>query len=153
MCYGIPGKTYTVSGKCFWPGILALCIIFGFHRLYSQILKTMETNLLLRKVNWLLVASALVMIATIAMGSALFVSCEPAGSAEPLATEYTRDELIARGKYLVNTSACHDCHTPKIMTPHGPELDTTRLLSGYPSSAPRPKVYKDALNDWLLFGH
>ena len=112
----------------------------------------METDVLLKKVNWLLTASAIVVIATMAMGSALFVSCEPTHSARGIAIEYTREELVARGKYLVNTSACHDCHTPKVMTPHGPEFDTTRLLSGYPSSAPTPKVDKDALKDWILFG-
>ena len=44
-----------------------------------------------------------------------------------------------RGKYLVNTSACHDCHTPKIEGPGGkPVLDEKRLLSGHPEKAPFP---------------
>lgn len=110
----------------------------------------METTSLLKKVNWLLATSVVVLITTLAMGSTLFVSCEPARSEEIGALDYTKDQLIARGKYLVNTSACHDCHTPKIMTPKGPELDTSRLLSGYPSSAPTPKVNTDALKDWVL---
>ena len=110
----------------------------------------METTSLLKKVNWLLATSVIVLIATLAMGSALFVSCDPAKSEEISKLDYTKEQLIARGKYLVNTSACHDCHTPKIMTPKGPELDTTRLLSGYPSSAPTPKVNKNALKDWVL---
>ena len=38
---------------------------------------------------------------------------------------------VARGQYLVTISACHDCHTPKIMTAAGPVLDSTRLLSGH----------------------
>jgi hypothetical protein len=37
-----------------------------------------------------------------------------------------------RGKYLVNALGCHDCHSPKKYGPQGPELDTTRLLSGHP---------------------
>lgn len=38
-----------------------------------------------------------------------------------------RDELVARGEYLVNNIAgCNDCHTP--MTPNGPDL--TRSLQG-----------------------
>src|SRR5687768_5906120 len=105
----------------------------------------METNSLLKKVNWLLAVSILLLVATLATSSALFLSCEPALSEKGVAIDYSKEELIARGKYLVNTSACHDCHTPKIMTPNGPELDTTRLLSGHPSSAPAPKVNKDAL--------
>jgi mono/diheme cytochrome c family protein len=39
---------------------------------------------------------------------------------------------VDRGRYLVETIGCHDCHTPKKMGPNGPELDTTRLLSGHP---------------------
>lgn len=38
---------------------------------------------------------------------------------------------VARGKYLVTTSACNDCHTPKKMGPNGPELDTSRMLAGH----------------------
>ena len=30
------------------------------------------------------------------------------------------------------TSGCHDCHTPFIMGPNGPEPDMTRALSGHP---------------------
>ena len=112
----------------------------------------METNSLRKKVNWLLATSVVVLIATLAMGSTLFVSCEPAKSERIASIDYTREQLVARGKYLVNTSVCHDCHTPKIMTSNGPELDTSRLLSGYLSSTPTPKVNKDALKDWVLMG-
>jgi mono/diheme cytochrome c family protein len=48
----------------------------------------------------------------------------------------TNDELIARGEYLVNFGGCNDCHSPKIMTPMGPAVDTAKLLSGYPASQP-----------------
>lgn len=37
-----------------------------------------------------------------------------------------------RGKYIVSTAGCHDCHTPWIMGPKGPEPDMTRALSGHP---------------------
>ncbi|MBV8773932.1 MAG: hypothetical protein JO166_16625, partial [Deltaproteobacteria bacterium] len=50
------------------------------------------------------------------------------------------DQQIRRGERLARFGGCHDCHTPKIMTPHGPELDRTRLLSGYPSQASLPAV-------------
>jgi hypothetical protein len=39
---------------------------------------------------------------------------------------------IDRGKYLVSVIGCNDCHTPKMMTPNGPEPDLTRELSGRP---------------------
>lgn len=112
----------------------------------------METNACLKKLSWLLQSSILALMTALTAGGALFVSCETVKVEDEIAIEYSKEQLVARGKYLVNTSACHDCHTPKIMTPHGPELDTTRLLSGNPSSTPRPQVNKDALKDWMLFG-
>lgn len=42
-------------------------------------------------------------------------------------------EKVARGKYLVTIGACHDCHTPWIDGPNGPELDMSRMLSGHPA--------------------
>jgi mono/diheme cytochrome c family protein len=47
-------------------------------------------------------------------------------------------ERVARGEYLVKTSACNDCHTPLKMGPKGPERDLTRLLSGHPSQMVMP---------------
>jgi len=47
---------------------------------------------------------------------------------------------IKRGEYLVNYGGCNDCHTPKLMTPKGPQPDPSRLLSGYPANAPIPPV-------------
>lgn len=47
-------------------------------------------------------------------------------------------DKVARGNYLVNTSACHDCHTPWTMTEHGPAPDMSRALSGHPESLDMP---------------
>jgi mono/diheme cytochrome c family protein len=44
----------------------------------------------------------------------------------------------ARGKYLVDSGGCHDCHTPAKMGPNGPEPDMTRMLSGHPASLQLP---------------
>jgi mono/diheme cytochrome c family protein len=41
-------------------------------------------------------------------------------------------DRVERGRYLVNTSGCMDCHTPLKMGPKGPEPDMARLLSGHP---------------------
>ncbi|MBA4055498.1 MAG: diheme cytochrome c-553 [Marivirga sp.] len=61
-------------------------------------------------------------------------------------------ELIQRGKYLVTVAGCNDCHSPKIMTEHGPEPDPNRLLSGHNMSEPLPPMEKNAgRNGWVLF--
>lgn len=44
------------------------------------------------------------------------------------------------GEHLVTIGACHDCHTPKKMTAHGPDLDSSLLLSGHPAQLPPPDV-------------
>ena len=46
----------------------------------------------------------------------------------------SQKEMIERGKYLVNAIGCHDCHSPKVMGPHGPKVDESRPLSGHPAS-------------------
>jgi mono/diheme cytochrome c family protein len=42
------------------------------------------------------------------------------------------DARVKRGHYIVSTSGCHDCHTPLVMGPAGPEPDMKRALSGHP---------------------
>jgi len=52
-----------------------------------------------------------------------------------------RDEhrvTAERGRYLVESIGCGDCHTPKKMGANGPEPDTTRLLSGHPEGEQVP---------------
>ena len=41
---------------------------------------------------------------------------------------------VERGKYLVTVGGCNDCHTPKNMTPNGPEPDVSRTLMGHPAN-------------------
>ncbi len=43
-------------------------------------------------------------------------------------------EQVARGKYIVSTAGCHDCHTPWKMTPEGPRPDMSLALSGHPEA-------------------
>ena len=59
----------------------------------------------------------------------------------PIASETNKNQdLIKRGEYLVNYGGCNDCHTPKVITPKGPEPDPDKLLSGHPSSEGLPEV-------------
>jgi hypothetical protein len=68
---------------------------------------------------------------------------------QPLPPSQT--ELIARGKYLVTVAGCNDCHTPKVMTEHGPEPDPTRTLSGHNRNEALPPIEKNASKNWMLF--
>ena len=63
----------------------------------------------------------------------------------------TESELIARGRYLVTIMVCDDCHSPKIMTPQGPVVDSARRLSGHPANLPLAAIDKKVLKDWALF--
>ena len=62
--------------------------------------------------------------------------------------ELSKEALIARGKYLTTLGGCNDCHSPKVMTPHGPEPDTTRLFSGHPQEESMDNVIRTP--DWLV---
>ncbi|MGE5521517.1 MAG: c-type cytochrome [Candidatus Dadabacteria bacterium] len=49
-------------------------------------------------------------------------------------------ELAKRGEYLVIVGGCDDCHSPKVMGPQGPEVDSARRLSGHPANSTTPPV-------------
>jgi mono/diheme cytochrome c family protein len=59
-------------------------------------------------------------------------------TASPRAMAADNETTVARGKYLVNTSGCHDCHTPFKLGPNGPEPDMSRALSGHPEALQMP---------------
>lgn len=97
------------------------------------------------KINLKLYFSFLVLLIAI-----MFVtSCQD----EPVKKELSQEELIARGEYIVSTSGCHDCHTPKKMTEQGPVPDENYLLAGHPADLPIPEYDKSILKDWALFNH
>ena len=70
-------------------------------------------------------------------------------AAADLAGKAPRDR-IERGRYLVNTSGCHDCHTPMKMGANGPEPDMSRMLSGHPEQMVLPPVPKLPEGPWLM---
>ncbi len=47
-------------------------------------------------------------------------------------------ERVARGRYLVKSIGCADCHTPWMMGPNGPEQDWSKDLSGHPQELIMP---------------
>jgi mono/diheme cytochrome c family protein len=80
-------------------------------------------------------------IATVAL--ALAPPAQAADKAGPLSP-------AARGKYLVATSGCHDCHTPFKMGAKGPEPDMSRMLSGHPEALQMPPVPALPPGPWLV---
>jgi mono/diheme cytochrome c family protein len=58
---------------------------------------------------------------------------------------------VQRGAYLVGFGGCHDCHTPKTMTPKGPAPDMARALSGHPAGTATPPVPPGVLSpgQWI----
>ena len=57
---------------------------------------------------------------------------------KPAATETATSgaDQVKRGEYLVGMIGCDDCHTPKKMTPQGPEPDMSRRFMGHPADEP-----------------
>lgn len=66
-------------------------------------------------------------------------------------TAISGDSLVSRGRYLVTIMGCNDCHSSKIMTPHGPVIDSAHMLGGHLASIAIPKVPMEAAKDWALF--
>jgi cytochrome c553 len=85
----------------------------------------MTTNAIRGSVAVLAVAAALMGLVVVAAGS-VGASAQGGGAA------------VARGKYLVDSMGCHDCHTPVKMGPNGPEPDMTRALTGHPAEMKMP---------------
>lgn len=51
--------------------------------------------------------------------------------------QMSKEDLIARGEYLVDFGGCNDCHSPKNgFDEKGPVLVEDRILSGHPASEP-----------------
>lgn len=64
----------------------------------------------------------------------------------------TSEEMVARGKYLVNIGGCNDCHSPKVFTKMGPMPDTTRLLSGFPADSKLNMIDTSITNSKWAYG-
>ena len=65
-------------------------------------------------------------VARIAGLAVAVLTATPAALAQTASANQTQ---LKRGEYLVTFGGCHDCHSPKVMTPNGPAPDKSRLLS------------------------
>ena len=99
--------------------------------------------------------TTLYLFAALLVGAVIY-SCNSANKeAEENATEepaaMTTDEMIAHGKYIVSTSGCNDCHTPKIFNEQGMSLDMSKMLSGHPAGSVLAPYDKKMVGPWILF--
>src|SRR5262245_59379822 len=90
-----------------------------------------------RSLTWKIAAgaSALGAVALIANGAA---------------TRPSAPDPVARGKYLVETIGCADCHTPLSPGAHGPERDPARHLSGHPQELVMPAAPELPEGPWQI---
>lgn len=65
------------------------------------------------------------------IGVIVWATLAPAASAQG-------SNAVVRGRHLVESMGCHDCHTPWKMGPNGPEPDTSRELQGHPADIKLP---------------
>ena len=77
-------------------------------------------------------AVAAVVVGAVVVGAAASGCHRPAGASQ------ARDARVERGRYLVSSIGCGDCHTPKTMGPNGPEIDESRLFAGHPEGSELP---------------
>jgi len=98
------------------------------------------------------ILSATILFVGIVSASVLLSQCDQVSADEKSIQKETASVAFAGfeselkwGEHLVTVSACHDCHTPKKMTDHGPDIDSSLLLSGHPSQMDAPNVNRHEL--------
>lgn len=80
--------------------------------------------------------------AAVVVGSAVVGAAVSAGQRGTRTAEKA-SARVERGRYLVNSIGCGDCHTPKKMGANGPQMDESRPFSGHPENSnlpPAPKL-------------
>jgi hypothetical protein len=107
-------------------------------------LRVTHQNQTSRQMTLLFKAASIILIATQLTG------CMFRTKDDMKTRELSNQELVKRGEYLVNTSACHDCHSPKLVGSHGLVLDPDRILSGHPQDQKLPVIPSNSEN-WILF--
>jgi hypothetical protein len=88
-----------------------------------------------------ILAGALILLAALpAASDNTAVGLKPLRKGEGPPSQYPR-ELIDRGRLLVMSSSCNDCHTPWVYNKKLGDLtlDWSRMLSGHPEDAPDPQ--------------
>lgn len=93
------------------------------------------------------------LILLLAMASSSFLGCNSgpleakaeAGDNIKEVRHLEKEELVARGQYLMTVGGCNDCHTPKSFSEKGMELDSSRLYAGHPATEQLPEADANSL--------
>lgn len=93
--------------------------------------------------------------ALIVMTFALFYNASCSGVQEKSSDENAKviikpEDAVKRGKYLVTTMGCNDCHSPKKMGANGPEIISELMLSGFPSDRPIIKLVNPMIKEGFM---
>ena len=90
-------------------------------------------------------------VLSLGFAAIIAVSCNDAAT-EKTAAATTSESDVDRGKYLVETIGCDDCHSPKKMGARGPELIEELRFSGYPQDRPVLKPDSNEVKKgWMVF--
>lgn len=96
----------------------------------------------------------IVLCALAVSAAAAIVSCTNSVGTENKKAAGNTDTTarVARGQYLVTVIGCDDCHSPKRMGAHGPEIIPELRFSGFPKNGKLPPAEANAIkNGWALF--
>jgi Cytochrome c len=96
-------------------------------------------------------ASLLAAVASlVSLGLAVQPAMAAGNDSKASASAAKKPDLVARGRYLVNSTGCHDCHTPFKMGANGPEPDMSRMLSGHPEGLVMPPAPQLPAGPWMI---
>lgn len=83
---------------------------------------------------------------------AAVVACSTRATPKETVVVPDKDSLIRRGASLVTLMVCDDCHSPKRMGAHGPEIIPELRLSGFSQNASLPPIDTNQLKKgWVMF--
>jgi len=86
--------------------------------------------------------------------SFVLISCADTSATSSGEMVISQDSLVKRGKYLVNIIGCDDCHSPKIFTDHGFEIDMEHRFSGHLANSPMGRANTSVMKDgYILFAN
>ncbi len=95
--------------------------------------------------------SILIIISRAIVLGGIVASCTSASSEKP-ASQPTEQQKIKRGEYLVSIIGCDDCHSPKRMGAHEPEVIPELRLSGYNKNLRLSEPDTNQVNGgWMMF--